>query len=120
MRRRTFLVTAAAGLAKLGAQQTAVPDAIRNLKPMNTGVAPITDEERRARQEKARRLMRDNKLDAILMEGGTSLFYYTGTRWAASDRLFAWVLPAKGEPVWIVPKADEARAHDTVKMGGDV
>ena len=120
MQRRTFLVTAAAGLAKLTAQQNPVPDAIRSLKPMTAGVVPIGDDERRARQEKARRLMRENKLDAVLMEGGTSLFYYTGTRWMASDRLLAWVLPAKGDPVWIVPKADEARARDAIKMGGDV
>ena len=63
---------------------------------MMDGVRPITDDERRARMEKARRLMRDNKLDAILCAAGSSLFYFTGSRY----REGIWVLPAKGEPVW--------------------
>jgi Xaa-Pro dipeptidase len=35
----------------------------------------ITDDERRARIEKARRLMTDNGIAAMFLEGGTSLFY---------------------------------------------
>jgi len=87
---------------------------------MTAGVVPIGDEERRGRMEKARRLMRENKLGAIVMEGGSSLFYFTGTRWTAGDRLFAWVLPASGEPAWIVPQADQARARDAIHMGADM
>jgi len=119
MKRRTFLGTAAFGLAKLAAQNS-VPDLIRNVRPMTSGVQPISDDERRDRVEKARRLMRENKLGAIVMEGGTSLFYFTGTRWNVGDRLFAWVLPASGEPAWIVSQADQARAHDAIRMGTDV
>ena len=119
MKRRTFLGAAAFGLAKLAAQSS-VPDAIKNLRPMTSGVQPIGDGERHTRIEKARRLMRENKLGAIVMEGGTSLFYFTGTRWTATDRLFAWVLPASGEPAWIVSQTDEARAHEAIHMGGEV
>lgn len=111
MNRRVFLVTATAGITKLAtAQQSDVPEAIRNLKPMTGGIQPITDDERRARIEKAHKLMRDNKIGAVVMEGGTSLFYFTGTRVAASDRTTAWVLPARGEPAWIAP-AGETSAH---------
>ncbi len=103
MRRRTFLGAslgaAAFGAGELGAQQPPVPEAIRNLKPMTAGVQPITDDERRARIEKARRLMRENKLGAIVMEGGSSLFYFTGERLTG----WYWVLPAAGEPAWIAP-----------------
>jgi Xaa-Pro dipeptidase len=119
MKRRAFLGATAFGLAKLAAQSS-VPDAIRKLRPMTAGVQPIGDDERRARMEKARRLMREHKLGAIVMEGGSSLFYFTGTRWTAGDRLFAWVLPAAGEPAWIVAQADQARAHDAIHMGTDV
>ena len=49
--------------------------------------------------EKARRLMRENKLDAILLEAGSSLYYFTGERWPQSERTAVWILPAKGEPV---------------------
>jgi Xaa-Pro dipeptidase len=99
MNRRLFIVTAAAGAAHLaraqrrGADPANVPDAIKNLKPMLDGVQPITDAERAARIEKARRLMQENKLDAILCQGGSSLYYFTGERGAG----MTWVLLAKGE-----------------------
>jgi len=121
MRRRAFLGTAAAGFAKLAAaRQNSVPDAIKALRPMTAGVQPIADTERLARMEKARRLMREHNLDGVAMEGGSSLFYFTGTRWTPTDRTLLWLLPAKGEPVWIVPKADEARAHQAIHLGADV
>ena len=43
-----------------------VPESIRALNPMTDGIAPITDEERLARMEKARRLMVENGMDARL------------------------------------------------------
>ena len=120
MKRRTFIGATAAGLARLAAQQNPVPDALKTLRPMTDGVTPIGDDERRARMEKARRLMRQHHLGAIVMEGGSSLFYFTGTRWAATDRTFAWVLPAAGEPAWVVPRADQSRAQQAIHMGTDV
>src|SRR5262245_12996133 len=74
-----------------------VPAAVRALKPMTDGVAPITDAERAGRIEKARKLMAENRLDAIVLEGGSSMFYFTGVRWGLSERPFAAVIPAKGE-----------------------
>ena len=121
MRRRVFLGAAAAGLAELAAAQSEpVPEAIQKLRPMTAGVQPIAADERRARIEKARRLMRENHLGAVAMEGGSSLFYFTGARWTATARTFAWVLPAQGEPVWVAAKADEAAAHQAIHMGADV
>jgi Xaa-Pro dipeptidase len=112
MRRRTFLgSTAAFGLAKLAAQ-TSIPDAIKNLRPMTAGVQPITDDERRARIEKARRLMRENKLGAIVTEGGSSQFYFTGQ---PATRLY-WVLPVAGEPAWVAAPG----APLPGKLAGDV
>jgi Xaa-Pro dipeptidase len=99
MNRRIFLVTAAAGAAYA---QSEAPAPIRKLKPMLDGVQPITDAERAQRVEKARRLMHDNKLGAILFEPGTSLFYFTGRRVGAAS----WVLPANGEPAWFEAAAD--------------
>ena len=77
----------------------AVPDVIKNLKPMLDGIQPITDAERAARIEKAQRLMHENKIDAIVCQGGSSLYYYTGVRGGPNT----WVLPAKGEPASFEP-----------------
>ena len=97
-----------------------VPAAIRALKPMTDGIVPITLDERRARIEKARRLMAAERIDAILVEGGTSLFYFTGVRWGQSERPFAAVIPAKGELAWVCPGFEEARARELIKFGDDI
>ncbi len=108
MNRRTFLGVSAAAIA--AAQQA--PDSIRRLKPMTDGVQPITPEERRARVEKARRLMSEQKLGAVYMERGSSMFYFTGTREAVG-----LLVPAKGELVWVGENrhfgspADALKAH---------
>ncbi len=121
MNRRVFMAVAAAGAAKLAeAQQPDVPDAIKKLRPMLDGIQPITYPERLARRDKAQRLMIENKLDAIVLEGGSSMFYFSGTRWNPGERTFALVLPARGEPVWVVHSADEKRAHDLIKTGSDI
>ncbi len=98
-----------------------VPAAIRNLKPMTAGIVPISDAERRARLEKARRLMRERQIGAIVLEPGSSLFYYTGVRWGLSERPFVAVIPANGELAWICPAFEEARARELIKgFGTDV
>jgi Xaa-Pro dipeptidase len=124
MNRRMFMAVAAAGAAKLAKpmEATELPEAIRKLKPMLDGVRPITAEERKARVDKAQRLMAENKIGAIVLEGGASMFYFTGTRWDPGSKTFALVLPAKGELAWVVQNADEKQAihHELVSTGADV
>jgi Xaa-Pro dipeptidase len=98
MNRRLFLATSAA--AALHAQDSSVPEYIRKLRPMTDGIQPITEAERAARREKARRLMRENKIGSLVIEGGSSMFYFTGKRLQQG----AVVLPAEGEPVWVMPE----------------
>jgi Xaa-Pro dipeptidase len=109
-----FMAIAAAGAANFAdAQDT--PDAIKKLRPMLDGVQPITDAERRARIDKAQRLMRENKLDAIVLEAGTSMFYFAGTGRNPGERISALVIPAKGELAWVVPNT-----HLAMKIGSDI
>src|SRR5256885_8501353 len=63
-----------------------------SLRPIGPPVLPITDEERRGRIENARRLMTDNGISAIFLEGGTSMFYFTCVRWGNSERTFGLVI----------------------------
>ena len=78
---------------------------------MTAGVTPISDGERRGRIEKAQRLMTEQKVGAIVIEGGSSMFYFTGTRWGNSERPFGVVIPAKCELAWISPGFEEERAR---------
>ncbi len=86
--------------------------AATTIKTIRDRIKPITAEERLLRLEQARKLMSENNLDAIFMEGGTSLNYFTGANWGRSERLFAMLLPQKGEPIFIAPKFEESRAME--------
>lgn len=78
---------------------------------------PITVAERLRRMEQARRLMREHKLDGIMIAGGTSLQYFSGVRWGSSERLLLLVIPAKGEPFFISPAFEEDRAREQIEAG---
>ena len=101
-------------------QQRDLPESIRKLTKMTDGIVPISLDERRARIENARRLMRQNRIDAIYVEPGASMFYYTGMRWSTSERMFAMVIPARGEIAWVCPKFEEERARELIKIGDDI
>ena len=118
MNRRVFMAVAAAGAVKLAdAAPAEIPEAIRKLRPMMDGIHPITPEERRARIDKAQRLMRENKIDAIVLESGTSMFYFTGAHRNAADRLvFTLVIPAKGAMKGVMVKKVDVMILSDVDM----
>ncbi len=97
-----------------------LPQPVQVLTPMTKGIVPITAEERRARMEHARRLMREQGVSAILLEPGTSMQYFTGVSWWPSERPFVAVLPAVGELAFVCPAFEEARARQLIKFTDDV
>jgi Xaa-Pro dipeptidase len=127
--RRTFLRASAALAAAWKApallaqrEQAAPPDAplpasIAALTSMRDQARPITNDERRARIEKARRLMAEQKMRALVLTPGTSLLYFTNIRWSGGERLFACVVPAKGEPFFVCPAFEEDRAMEQIARG---
>jgi Xaa-Pro aminopeptidase len=94
-----------------------IPPSIAALTSMRDQARPITNDERRARIERARRLMARHKIDAILMSGSTSLVYYTNIRWGGGERLFACVIPVKGDPFFVCPAFEEDRAREQIALG---
>jgi Xaa-Pro dipeptidase len=131
MNRREFLGAAAvgAGAAAVGctaapapaaAQESDKPAAIRALKPMRDGIVPISTDERKARIAKAQKLMAEQKIDAIFMEGTASSFYFADLRWGQSERTFGLVIPAKGDLAYVCPKFEEDRARELIKFGTEV
>src|SRR6185503_10092926 len=96
------------------------PDLIQRLRRMTAGIVPITVEERHARIAKAQQLMGEQKIDAIYVEPGSSMFYFTGMRWGTSERMFALVIPQRGELAWVCPKFEEERARELIKFGKDI
>src|SRR5271157_1296748 len=106
-------------LAHATPDNKSLPPAIAALQSLKAEAKPITVEERAARQEKARRMMIDNNLSAILLTQGTSLAYFTGIRWEGGERMFAMVLPAKGEAFYVAPAFEEGRAREQIAKSPD-
>lgn len=95
----------------------AVPPSLAALTSMKSQATPISVDERKGRLEKARKLMVDNKIDALMLAGGTSLVYFTGMNWGNSERFTGVILPAKGAPFVVTPKFEEERTVEQVKLG---
>lgn len=91
-----------------------------DLKSMTADVVPISIEERKSRIEKAQRLMTDNKIDAIFLDGGTSMEYFTGIRWGNSERMMSAIIPAKGDIKYVGPHFEEERIRELMKIGTDL
>lgn len=122
--RRRFLqagstVAAAAVLPVTASAQckATLPASIASLKSMKDQASPITVEEREARLERARELMAENKLQAIVVAAGSSLPYYSAAHWWTSERFFAMVIPAKGESFFVCPAFEEGRAREQLSPG---
>jgi len=94
-----------------------LPPSIAALRSRQDEAVPISNDERRGRVEKARRLMREQGIDAIMLTGGTSLVYYTNIRWGLSERLLGIIIPAEGSPFMVTPQFEEGRAREQIAMG---
>jgi Xaa-Pro dipeptidase len=93
---------------------SSLPPSIAQLKSRKSEATPITREERAARQEQARKLMTESAIDTIFLMSGTSLNYFTGIRWWGGERMFAYILPAKGAAFYICPAFEEDRAREEI------
>ena len=59
-------------------------------------------------------------IDAVVIEPGSSMRYYTAVNWSLSERTFAVVIPASGSPAWVCPAFEEARARELIRFGDDI
>ena len=122
--RRRFLLTAAASAPALGlaAQQrpgtaaagegSSLPAQILTLSDRTHDVKPITVDERNTRLDRARELMKEYGLDAILITTGASLVYFTGAHWYQSERLFAYIIPQAAAPFIVCPALERDHLSD--------
>jgi len=125
MDRRTFIAASVslAAVRELPAHareqgaDSPLPASIAALPSMRERVTPISADERRARVGKARRLMKEAGLDALVLTPGTSLNYFTGMSWHGGERLFACVVPRRGEPFFVCPAFEEDRAREQIALG---
>jgi Xaa-Pro dipeptidase len=99
-----------------------LPPAFDELNPLGPRVKPIASEEYRARIDRAQALLskRDPKLDALFVATGTALYYFTGVRWWASERLLGLLIPSRGEPLVVCPGFEEGRFREQLRFPAEV
>lgn len=91
-----------------------------SLQSMTKHIQPITLEERQARIKKVQQLLSENKMQALILDAGTAMVYYTGIHWGRSERTMVAVIPAVGEVFYICPGFEENRLRELIKIGKDV
>ncbi len=112
--------SAPAPAASAAPAEPAVPAPIAALKPFPGTATPIAESERLARIEKARKLMTEQGIAAIVLEHGTSMQYFSGVRWGLSERPFLLVIPQKGDLAYVAPAFEEQRAREITTFTDDV
>jgi Xaa-Pro dipeptidase len=91
------------------------------------GITPWADKapvigaaERTARLERARALTARMGADALLVQAGASLHYFTGVAWGASERLVALLLPVTGTPRLICPAFERGSLEAELAIAADL
>lgn len=90
------------------------------LSSITKDVVPITLAERQARVAKAQRLMTEQNIQALVLDAGTSLKYFTGISWWPSERPMVAIIPAKGSTTYVCPGFEESRLRELINIGKDV
>lgn len=126
LQRRNFIKLSATGAAMfsginiISAASRTNSSIFDGLQDMTADVEPITTEERKQRIAKAQRLMMENKIQALILDSGTSLMYFTNIRWGASERTMVAIIPAKGEVKYVCPAFEADRFRELLNIGSEV
>ncbi|CAM3984824.1 M24 family metallopeptidase [Pseudoalteromonas byunsanensis] len=94
--------------------------ALDALEDMTQGVNAIQYDEYLERIAKAQRYMQQHGIDAIYLNAGTNLKYFTGMQWYASERLVGAILPASGTVEFIAPSFEIGSLLDYQVVEGPI
>jgi len=79
---------------------------------------PIRAAEKRPRLARAARALTAAGADALLVEPGPTLSWFSDVEWGRSERLFALVVLADGSCFWLCPAFEAPRAEGLIAAGG--
>jgi Xaa-Pro dipeptidase len=99
---------------------TTTAEALATLSDMTAGAVPISKEEHVERIARAQAYMRAHGVAAIYVNAGSSMTYFTGTKWHASERMVGAIIPASGAIGYIAPAFEESTLTDFMLVEGPV
>lgn len=97
-----------------------IGQALGELSDMTGGVPPIAAEEFSQRLERLQALMRQKNIGAVYLHAGTNLYYFTGLKWNASERMVAAIVPAEGQIRYIAPRFELDTLRDYWKIPAEI
>lgn len=80
----------------------------------------IPKSEFQSRIDKACKLMHENSVSAMYLHSGTNLYYFTGMRWSASERMVGAVLFENGTLIYLAPEFEKGTILDFMQIEGDI
>lgn len=123
MKRREFLKIAGASgtaLAFPGLQRGIAARPPPGPTDGGQGIDPLPLSVFQRRLERARDLMSESGLTALLAEPCTSFSYLTDASFGRSERLIALVMPVQGKPLIVAPKFEVERVARAVKSVSEI
>ena len=102
------------------AAQAAQAAQASGLAPMTGDVKPISRDEHLLRIDKARKLMAQHGIGALLLEPGGAMVYFTGVQWWRSERLTAVVIPREGDIAIVTPHFEAPSVGETLAVPAEL
>ena len=93
---------------------------LEQIENLRGDVEPISNAEREARIDKLKRLMGESGVDAVYLDASSSLYYFTGLRCRASERLHGAIISAQGPVRYICPQFEVEKTAASITLPGEI
>ena len=104
----------------IGVGGSTLEDELRRLSAISVSTDPLPCSEFGHRVDKARGLMDSFEFDAIYLTAGSNLYYFTGTKWHASERMAGAILSSTGSIDYIVPAFEKETFSQYMLLDGNI
>lgn len=104
----------------IGVGGKSIDEVLANFSDMTSGVTGVSEAEFQQRLAKLQQALRAKGAKAIYLHAGTNLYYFTGLRWGASERMTAAIVPAEGEIQYVAPGFEVDTLRDYWMMEGPI
>lgn len=104
----------------IGVGGSAASTELEKIQNMTVDVQPIALAEYQSRIKKATALLKKQNCKALYVNAGTNLYYFTGTKWNASERMVGALLFEDESIEYIVPKFEEGTFKTFLQAEGNL
>lgn len=105
---------------KYGIGGSSPEEELSKLNEPSVKPSPITEDEYNGRKDKACAALKEKGLDALYINAGTNLQYFTNTKWNPSERLVGAILFADGTLKYVVPEFEIGTFNDYIGVKGEI